>query len=198
MLKDDICSWASQSEHYPIRQWHTVRNKVFVLGDLKIRIVFPLNQWAVYFTAMNNALALQTFPSSLSDSVLSGVYSASTVQCLKCFQTFALHNKVKILIILPSSVSFSLNDVPSSTGERRQRRLQTCRADPFFSGVTQPREIHLLLNALWVTSRRERGAWMWPHRADKLSLFMGHATLFFHLYLYFSCPSPLQHISSIH
>lgn len=94
-----------------------VRNKVFVLGDLKIRIIFPLNQWAVYFTAMNNALGLQTFPSSLSYSVLSGVYSASTVHCLKCFQTFALHNKVKILIILPSSVSFSLNDVPSPTGE---------------------------------------------------------------------------------
>lgn len=94
-----------------------VRNKVFVLGDLKIRIGLPLNQWAVYFTAMNNALALQTFPSSLSFSVLSGVYSASTVKCLKCFQTFALHNKVKILIILLSSASFSLDDAPSSTDE---------------------------------------------------------------------------------
>lgn len=96
-----------------------VRNKVFVLGDIKIRIVFPSNQWAMYFIAMNNALALQALPSSLSYSVLSGVYSASTVQCLKCFQTFALHNKVKILIILPSSVSFSLNDAPSSTGRVR-------------------------------------------------------------------------------
>lgn len=94
-----------------------VGNKVFGLGDLKIGIVFPLNQWAVYFPAMNNALALQTFPSSLSYFVLPDVYSASIVQCLKCFQTFALHNKVKILIILPSSVSFSLNNVPSSTGE---------------------------------------------------------------------------------
>lgn len=117
ILKEDIYSRASQSKHYPIRQRHMVRNKVFVFGDLKIRIVFPFNQWAVYFTAMNNALVLQTFPSSLSYSVLYGVYCASTVQCLQCFKTFALHNKVKIVIILPSSVSFSLNDAPSSTGE---------------------------------------------------------------------------------
>lgn len=62
---------------------------------------------------MHGPSNLPQFPLIL---VLSGVYSASTVQYLKCFQTFALHNKVEILIIL-SSVSFSLNDAPSSTGE---------------------------------------------------------------------------------
>lgn len=63
-----------------------------------------------------------------SHSVLSGVYSASTVQCLKCFQTFALHNKVKILIILLSSASSSLDDAPGSTDEdgRDVSRLVEC------------------------------------------------------------------------
>lgn len=110
--RDDVYSRACQSEHYPTRQRHMVRNQVFVSGDLKIRIVFPFNQWAVYFTAMNNASVLQTVPSSLSS-----VYNTSAVQCLKCFKTFALDNKVKIVIFLPSSVSFPLNDAPSSTGE---------------------------------------------------------------------------------
>lgn len=93
---------ACRSEHYPIRQWHMVRNKAFVLWDLKIRIVFPLNQWAVCFTAMNNALPLQnqppSLPSFLSLPSRSVFAMLAVVQCLKCFHTFALHNKVKVLI----------------------------------------------------------------------------------------------------
>lgn len=72
-------------------------------------------------------------PSPVPSHALSSlVYSASTVQCLKCFQTFALHNKVKILIILPSSASFSLDDAPASTDE--DDRGVYC----FFSGEIWP------------------------------------------------------------
>lgn len=97
---------ARRSEHYPIRQWHMVRNKAFVLRDLKIRIVFPLNQWAVCFTAMNNALPVQnllpSLPSllTLPSRTVFVVPGLPSVQCLKCFRTFALHNKVEILIPL--------------------------------------------------------------------------------------------------
>lgn len=72
-----------------------VRNKAFVLRDQKIRIVFPLNQWAVCFTAMNNASPLQTcFPCSLSRSPsCSPLAMLTTVRCLKCFHTCALQNK---------------------------------------------------------------------------------------------------------
>lgn len=100
---------ARRSEHYPIRQWHMVRNKAFVLRDQKIRIVFPLNQWAVCFTAMNNALPLQTcFPRSLSPSPSRSPFAMlAAVQCLKCFHTCALHNKVKILIPLRECFIFT-------------------------------------------------------------------------------------------
>lgn len=129
---------------------------VFVLGDLKIRIVFPLNQWAVYFTAMNNALALQTFPSSISSSVLSGVYSTSTVQCLKCFHPFALHNKVKILIILLSSASFSLNDAPGSADDDNRSVYGLVKRTLFqWNDMTFEMMGHMnftvFKNALWIT-----------------------------------------------
>lgn len=179
------------------------RNMVFVLGDLKIRIVFPLNQWAVYFTAMNNALALQTFPSSLSFSVLSGVYSASTVQCLKCFQPFTLDNKVKILIILLSSTLFSLNDAPGSADDDNRSIYRLVERTLFqWNDTTFEMIGHVIFtffkNALWITERREREACVWFDCGDKLSLTMLHTTLSCHLCLSFPCLAPLQRFSSIH
>lgn len=80
-----------RSEQYPIRQWHMVRNKAFVLRDLKIRIVFPLNQWGVCFTAMNNASLFQiSFPRShpFPLSPYHPVFAMPIdIQCLKCFYT---------------------------------------------------------------------------------------------------------------
>lgn len=174
-----------------------VRNKFFVLGDLKIRIVFPLNQWTVYFPAMNNSLSLQTFAGSLSSSVLSGVYSTSTVQCLKCFQTFALHNKDKILIISPSSVSFSLNDALSWTDEdirgiyrRVKQTLFLVEWHDLWDETL--REIYTLWNALWVTYSR-RGAWMWLHW-QTLSLHVTNSIILPFVPLFFLSISSSRHL----
>lgn len=128
---------ACRSEHYPIRQWHMVRNKAFVLRDLKIRIVFPLNQWAVCFTAMNNASPLQTclsppslpsFPSLPSCSVF---VIDPTEQCLKCFHTFALHNKVKVLIPL-----WECYNPPRLTGEDARGKHQRCQPDLLLCNIS--------------------------------------------------------------
>lgn len=100
---------ACRSERYPIRQWHTARNKAFVLRDLKIRIVFPLNQWAVCFTAMNNASSpfkprrLRPLPAP-ECSPLAAVSSV--------FVPFALHNKVEDLNPSPRVLHFHLTILP--------------------------------------------------------------------------------------
>lgn len=64
-----------------------------------------------------------TLPPRLSFAAL------AASQCLKCFRTFALHNKVKILIPLPASASFSLNDPPRLTDEEDRVARQRCQAE---------------------------------------------------------------------
>lgn len=120
-----------QSEYYPIRQWHMVWNKAFVLWDLKIRIVFPLNQWAVCFTAMNNASPLQTcFSHSYTFSL------TSLAQCLQCLPPYSVSSvfvplyfiiKWRSRSLCSSATSFSLNDPPRLTDEDSTVVNQRCQ-----------------------------------------------------------------------
>lgn len=110
-----------QSEDYPIRRWHMVWNKAFVLWDLKIRIEFPLNQWAVCFTAMNNASPLQTCISHSHTFSLS-----SLAQCLQCLASYSVSSvfiplhfiiKWRSRCLSSSATSLSLNDPPRLADE---------------------------------------------------------------------------------
>lgn len=124
---------ACRSEHYPIRQWHMVRNKAFVLWDLKIRIVFPLNQWGVCFTAMNNASLFQIcFPNSHP-------FPLSPISlCLRCPPTYSVSSvfiplhfiiKSRSWSLSTNATSFSLDDAPKLTDEDGRGAQHRCQPD---------------------------------------------------------------------
>lgn len=119
---------ASCCQYYPIRQWHMVWNKAFVLWDLKIRIVFPLK---LCFTAMNNASPLQTcFSHSYTFSF------TPLAQCLQCLPSYSVSSvfvplhfiiKWRSRSLCSSATPFSLNDPPRLTDEDSTVVNQRCQ-----------------------------------------------------------------------